>query len=79
MPGYQGINCTLMCPYPHYGVDCQRQCNCIKDLCHVSNGCIGPTKGKDIEKYLQSKTAVNENVNDLKKHVYYLIFVLFCL
>lgn len=43
MPGYNGINCTLLCPYPRYGVDCQRSCNCSKDLCNVSTGCIDPT------------------------------------
>lgn len=49
MPGYNGINCTTVCPYPLYGVDCQQLCNCTKDLCNVSNGCVGPTTGKDIE------------------------------
>lgn len=46
MPGYNGINCTLLCPYPQYGVDCQRSCNCTRDLCNVSTGCIDPTTGK---------------------------------
>lgn len=72
MLGYNGINCTSLCPFPRYGVDCQGTCNCSKDLCDVSTGCIGSTTGKHIEKYLQSKAAVNENVNDLKKHLYYL-------
>lgn len=66
MPGYNGINCTLLCPYPRFGVDCQRSCNCSRDLCDISTGCIGPTTGKHIGKYLQSKSAVNENVNDSK-------------
>nr|XP_034333983.1 cell death abnormality protein 1-like [Crassostrea gigas] len=39
MPGYSGINCTSLCPYPQYGVDCQRKCNCSKDRCDVSTGC----------------------------------------
>lgn len=50
MPGYTGINCTSLCPYPQYGVDCQRSCNCNKDLCDVSTGCIGPTTGKQKQK-----------------------------
>lgn len=62
MPGYSGINCTWLCPYPQYGVKCQRTCNCSENLCNVSTGCIGSTTGKHIEKYLQSKAVVNENV-----------------
>lgn len=78
MPGYNGINCTSLCPYPQYGVDCQQSCNCNRDFCNASNGCIGQTTGKHIGKYLQSKSAVNDIVNDLKKHVYYLVFLLNC-
>lgn len=50
MPGYQGINCTMLCPYPQYGIDCQRSCNCNRDLCNVSTGCIDPTTGKQKQK-----------------------------
>lgn len=50
MPGYHGIYCTLSCPYPNYDVDCQSLCNCTKDMCNVSTGCIGPTTGKQKQK-----------------------------
>lgn len=63
MPGYSGINCTMLCPYPQYGIDCQKGCNCSKDMCNVFTGCIGPSTGKHMKKkYLQSKAAVNKNV-----------------
>lgn len=45
IPGYSGINCTSLCPYPQYGVDCQRECNCSKDMCDVSTGCQQITTG----------------------------------
>ncbi|XP_052708338.1 platelet endothelial aggregation receptor 1-like [Crassostrea angulata] len=40
MPGITGVNCSSLCPYPYYGVDCQRKCNCSRNLCNVSTGCI---------------------------------------
>lgn len=40
MLGYSGENCSAPCPYPYYGVECQRTCNCSRDLCNVSTGCI---------------------------------------
>lgn len=46
MPGYSGVNCSFSCPYPLYGIECQRSCNCIRDLCDVSTGCINYNKGK---------------------------------
>lgn len=45
-PGYSGVNCSLPCPYPSYGVDCQQSCNCIQNLCDVSTGCMNSNKGK---------------------------------
>nr|XP_034332851.1 platelet endothelial aggregation receptor 1-like [Crassostrea gigas] len=39
MPGYHGINCTFICPYPSYGHGCQGLCDCNEDMCDVSNGC----------------------------------------
>nr|XP_022286422.1 multiple epidermal growth factor-like domains protein 10 isoform X2 [Crassostrea virginica] len=38
-PGYTGLNCTIRCPYPSYGENCQRKCNCSKEDCDVSTGC----------------------------------------
>lgn len=46
MPGYNGINCTITCPYPTYGHGCQSVCDCSKDMCDVSNGCEPITTGK---------------------------------
>eukprot|EP00105_Crassostrea_gigas_P034889 XP_019919037.1 PREDICTED: platelet endothelial aggregation receptor 1-like [Crassostrea gigas] len=34
------MNCSSLCPYPYYGVHCQRTCNCSRELCNVSTGCI---------------------------------------
>lgn len=45
MPGYSGVNCSFSCPYPSYGVECQKSCNCIRDLCDVSTGCKQTTTG----------------------------------
>uniref|UniRef100_A0A8W8JLB4 Uncharacterized protein n=1 Tax=Magallana gigas TaxID=29159 RepID=A0A8W8JLB4_MAGGI len=39
MPGYSGINCTVVCPYPTYGHNCQGLCDCDEDICDVSTGC----------------------------------------
>lgn len=49
MPGYTGVNCSASCPYPYYGVDCQRTCNCKRDRCDVSTGCNSPTTSKQYE------------------------------
>lgn len=47
MPGYTRENCSSPCPYPQYGVDCQITCNCSRDLCDISTGCISLTTEKD--------------------------------
>lgn len=38
-PGYFGINCTLPCRYPSYGIDCQSECECNKTQCDNTIGC----------------------------------------
>lgn len=48
MPGYSGINCSTACPYPAYGHNCQRVCDCDEDICDLSTGCIQITAGKNI-------------------------------
>lgn len=53
MPGYNGVNCSLSCPYPYYGVTCQRTCNCSRELCDVSTGCTSLNTGK-IHKNIQN-------------------------
>lgn len=45
MPGYNGINCTSLCPHPSYGYGCQGLCDCEKDMCDVSTGCTQKTTG----------------------------------
>lgn len=46
--GYNGTNCETRCPYPSYGLGCQKQCNCIdKDCDHVS-GCMQSAKGNPL-------------------------------
>ncbi|XP_062604443.1 uncharacterized protein LOC134266232 [Saccostrea cucullata] len=37
--GYLGLNCEKKCPYPTYGVDCQKVCNCIESECDITYGC----------------------------------------
>lgn len=44
VPGYNGANCSISCPYPYYGNQCQRKCICIKDLCDVTSGCQHVTR-----------------------------------
>lgn len=48
IPGYHGINCTIVCPYPSYGPACQGFCDCKKDMCDVSTGCTQKTTGRTI-------------------------------
>lgn len=43
--GYTGPNCTLKCPYPTYGDNCQQICDCSKDECDFSSGCNSLTTG----------------------------------
>nr|XP_022287203.1 platelet endothelial aggregation receptor 1-like [Crassostrea virginica] len=42
-PGYFGPNCTLICPYPTYGDECQEICDCDNKTCDISTGCRIPT------------------------------------
>nr|XP_034333563.1 multiple epidermal growth factor-like domains protein 10 isoform X2 [Crassostrea gigas] len=42
--GYGEVNCSSPCPYPYYGVGCQKTCNCSRNLCDVSMGCIDGLK-----------------------------------
>lgn len=53
MPGYIGLDCSSLCPYPYYGVDCQRTCNCSRNLCDVYTGCIRIVTGEH-KKQIQS-------------------------
>lgn len=45
MPGYNGANCSIPCPYPYFGNQCQQMCTCIKDLCDVTSGCQHVNRG----------------------------------
>ena len=44
-PGYSGPNCTIQCPYPFYGEECQGICDCDNDTCDISTGCTLLTTG----------------------------------
>lgn len=33
------------CIYPHYGEDCEAQCNCSEPLCDVNIGCKAVDEG----------------------------------
>lgn len=50
MPGYTGENCLTPCPYPYYGVDCQKECKCSNGSCDISTGCISLTTGTNFAK-----------------------------
>ncbi|XP_056013529.1 scavenger receptor class F member 2-like [Ostrea edulis] len=39
MPGFYGSNCTIPCPYPVFGWDCQLKCTCSTEDCHHVYGC----------------------------------------
>lgn len=39
-PGYFGLFCGDICPYPHYGKYCDYTCTCGKQYCSHVNGCI---------------------------------------
>lgn len=45
LPGYIGMNCSLKCPYPTYGIKCQEICNCGDEQCDVTTGCNTVTTG----------------------------------
>ncbi|XP_048749826.2 uncharacterized protein LOC125661723 isoform X2 [Ostrea edulis] len=38
--GYVGKNCSQKCKYPRYGAKCEYLCNCEKDMCDFSKGCL---------------------------------------
>ncbi|XP_062582475.1 multiple epidermal growth factor-like domains protein 10 [Saccostrea cucullata] len=39
MDGYTGSQCEIPCPYPGYGKDCQKFCNCKQQYCIHITGC----------------------------------------
>lgn len=45
MPGYNGVNCSIPCPYPFFGNQCQRKCICIENVCDVTSGCQHVNRG----------------------------------
>ncbi|XP_078314489.1 uncharacterized protein LOC144619682 [Crassostrea virginica] len=46
--GFYGPNCTIKCPFPTYGKDCQLDCRCSKSLCSHVDGCN--TSNKELSK-----------------------------
>ncbi|XP_062574682.1 multiple epidermal growth factor-like domains protein 10 [Saccostrea cucullata] len=44
-PGYLGRNCTQICPYPNYGLECQGKCDCEERLCDIATGCYSVSDG----------------------------------
>lgn len=57
--GYTGQNCTLKCPYPTYGDNCQQNCKCRKDECDISSGCNSLTSG-NVSLYMINLTFIVE-------------------
>lgn len=62
MPGYSGVNCSSLCPYPYYGEDCQRTCICSRDLCNVSTGCIRIVTGEYKKEIQGLKVSIDVHV-----------------
>nr|XP_022289432.1 scavenger receptor class F member 2-like [Crassostrea virginica] len=44
--GFYGKYCTVACPFPSYGRDCQDICNCPIDDCNFVMGCQEKTIGE---------------------------------
>lgn len=44
--GYAGPNCSLQCIYPNYGWKCALECNCSKEYCFFSFGCLEKLSSK---------------------------------
>lgn len=43
--GYTGKNCTLACPFPSYGLNCQSACGCSDEDCNYVTGCRHHARG----------------------------------
>lgn len=39
-PGYTDTGCSIKCPYPLYGKDCQQICQCSTEYCYFVSGCL---------------------------------------
>lgn len=40
-PGYTSVDCTMKCPFPLYGENCQNICSCSPvELCDFVSGCL---------------------------------------
>lgn len=61
MSGFIGMNCSVSCPYPYYGVECQRRCKCEKGLCDVSTGCQTKSIATSPSYYLFNKMSLFTN------------------
>ncbi|XP_062618430.1 uncharacterized protein LOC134280015 [Saccostrea cucullata] len=46
--GYFGVNCSKVCRYPNYGIQCQLKCNCSNMTCHHITGCYQSTSEIDL-------------------------------
>lgn len=68
MPGYSGINCTDICPYPSYGERCQKYCECSNDTCDASTGCGTFTTGI----FIKHKCCCS-NFNFIGKHFFFIL------
>ncbi|XP_062572144.1 uncharacterized protein LOC134234098 isoform X2 [Saccostrea cucullata] len=68
--GYTGIGCRMTCPYPYYGVHCQKRCQCTKEKCNIALGCGTTTDRSVVEKASESvSSALARNLNAAKvKH-----------
>ncbi|XP_052683073.1 zinc finger protein zfp-1-like isoform X1 [Crassostrea angulata] len=38
--GYSGLNCSKQCLYPSFGWKCKLECDCSKENCNFSTGCL---------------------------------------
>lgn len=61
--GYGEVNCSTPCPYPYYGVNCQGTCNCSRNMCNVSMGCIDGLLGNRYLSFFQWKKRERQCIN----------------
>uniref|UniRef100_A0A8W8JIE3 Uncharacterized protein n=1 Tax=Magallana gigas TaxID=29159 RepID=A0A8W8JIE3_MAGGI len=68
IPGYSGINCTVACPYPTHGHNCQGFCDCEEDICDLSTGCTQITTDK-ISSVKKTIIETNDCNNDCEENM----------
>ncbi|XP_052683912.1 multiple epidermal growth factor-like domains protein 10 [Crassostrea angulata] len=61
--GYTGKNCTLVCPFPSYGLNCQSACGCSDEDCNYVTGCGHHVRGV-LDVTTEKPSSYNKSVNN---------------